>query len=59
LVVPVGDNQKLLEALLYIMDNYNTYNKNEIADEAKNSFSYPVIGQKFSDLYEEVLEGRI
>ena len=59
LVVPVGDNQKLLEALLYIMDNYNTYNKNEIAVAAKNSYSYLVIGQKFSDLYEEVLEGRI
>jgi len=59
LVVPVGDNQKLLESLLYIMDNYNTYNKNEIAKEAKKSFSYPVIGQKFSNLYEEVLEGRI
>jgi glycosyltransferase involved in cell wall biosynthesis len=56
LVVPVGDIQKLHEALLYIMDNYNIYNKNEIADEAKNSFSYPVIGQKFSDLYEEVQE---
>jgi glycosyltransferase involved in cell wall biosynthesis len=55
-VVPVGNQEKLLSGLTEVMDHYQLYNRNQIAENAKNAFSYPVIGQQFSKLYDEILK---
>ena len=53
-VVPVGNQEKLLSAMTEVMDHYHIYNRKKIAENAKNAFSYPVIGQQFSKLYDEI-----
>lgn len=55
-VVPVGNQEKLLSAMTEVMDHYHIYNRKQIAENAKNAFSYPVIGQQFSKLYDEILK---
>jgi glycosyltransferase involved in cell wall biosynthesis len=56
LIVPVEDAAKLQTALLYILDHIDQYNKNEIALDAKNRYSYAVIGKQFTALYQEIGE---
>jgi glycosyltransferase involved in cell wall biosynthesis len=55
-IVPVGNEEKLLQALNDVLDNYHVYNRNQIAEEAACKFSYPVTGQQFSRLYDEILQ---
>jgi glycosyltransferase involved in cell wall biosynthesis len=55
-LVPAGNEEKLLHALTEILDQVQFYNQTEIAVNAKNKFSYPVIGQQFSKLYDKILQ---
>lgn len=55
-LVPVGNQEKLLQALTEIIDQDQFYNKIKIAENATNKFSYPVIGQQFSNLYDKILQ---
>jgi glycosyltransferase involved in cell wall biosynthesis len=55
-VVPVGNQEKLLQALTEMLDQDQFYNKSEIAVNAINRFSYTVIGQQYSSLYDKILE---
>ncbi len=55
-IVPVRNEEKLLQALNELMNNYHAYNRYQIAEEAACKFSYPVIGQQFSQLYDEILQ---
>jgi glycosyltransferase involved in cell wall biosynthesis len=55
-IVPVGNEEKLLQALNEVLDKYHDYNRYQIAQEAACKFSYPVIGQQFSRLYDEILQ---
>jgi glycosyltransferase involved in cell wall biosynthesis len=55
-IVPVGNEEKLLQALNNVLDNYHVYNRYQIAEEAACKFSYPVTGQQFSRLYDEILQ---
>jgi glycosyltransferase involved in cell wall biosynthesis len=55
-VVPVGNEEKLMLALSEVIDTYQQYNHKQIANDAKNTFSYPVIGQQFSSLYDKILQ---
>lgn len=55
-VVPVGNEEKLLQALTEMLDQDQTYNRSEIAVNAINKFSYTVIGQEFSSLYDKILQ---
>ncbi len=56
LIVPVEDTAKMTTALMYMLDNIDDYNKNEIALDAKNRYAYPVIGKQFAVLYQEIGE---
>ncbi|MGL6266270.1 MAG: glycosyltransferase, partial [Chitinophagaceae bacterium] len=58
-VVPVGNQEKLLQALTEMLDQGLHYKKNEIASNAINKFSYGVIGQQFSRLYDKILQSGI
>jgi glycosyltransferase involved in cell wall biosynthesis len=55
-VVPVGNKEKLLLALIEILEQDHIYNKSDIAENAISKFSYPVIGQQFTNLYDEILQ---
>jgi glycosyltransferase involved in cell wall biosynthesis len=55
-LVPVGNEEKLLRALTEVLDQVHTYDCRKIAENASSKFSYPVIGQQFSTLYEEILQ---
>jgi glycosyltransferase involved in cell wall biosynthesis len=55
-VVPVGNEEKLLLSLIEVMDQYHKYDRKQIAEDAKRKYSYPVIGQQFSKLYDEILK---
>lgn len=55
-VVPVGNQEKLLQALNEMLDQHQLYNESVIAVNAKNKFSYKVIGEQFSSLYDKILQ---
>jgi glycosyltransferase involved in cell wall biosynthesis len=59
IVVPVGDAEKLVGCLIRLLDNGDNYDRETIALEAIKAYSYQCIGQKFSDLYAEILPGEI
>jgi glycosyltransferase involved in cell wall biosynthesis len=59
LIVPVDDTGKMLTALNFMLDHIDDYNKNEIALDAKNRYSYPVIGKQFAALYQEIGLGSV
>jgi len=55
ILVEAGNNKQLESAMLKMKNNYTIYDKNKIAEAAKNRFSYPVIGKQFDELYQSVL----
>lgn len=57
IVVPVGDTEKLVAGLIRLLDNGDNYDRAAIALEAIKAYSYQCIGQKFSNLYQEILPG--
>lgn len=50
-LVPPGDEAELLTAVDSMMDNYRTYDRARIREEAVKRFSYETVGQQFFDLY--------
>jgi glycosyltransferase involved in cell wall biosynthesis len=55
-VVPVGNKEKLLLALNEVLDEVTNYDRSKIAENANSQFSYRVIGQQFSSLYDKILQ---
>lgn len=56
ILVDVGDENQLITAIQYILDNLEKYNSKEIMDNAKNAFSYETIGKKHFEIYKEGLK---
>lgn len=56
LIVPAEDTEKMTAAMIYMLDHIDDYHKNQIALDAKNRYSYPVIGKQFAALYQEIGE---
>ena len=56
IIVPVDDTAKMISALIFMLNNIDLYNKKAIALDAKNRYSYPVIGKQFEALYQEIWE---
>ncbi|MBX2923502.1 MAG: glycosyltransferase [Chitinophagaceae bacterium] len=49
------DEQELRRAMLDMMENYELFNREKIADEAKKIYSYERIGGQFWDIYQQAL----
>lgn len=51
LVVPVGNEDALADAIQEVMNKRKSYDPHVIRQDAISKYSYPVIGQQFRDLY--------
>jgi glycosyltransferase involved in cell wall biosynthesis len=54
ILVKSRDEKDLLKALNFMLDNYKTYDRNYIRNEAVKKFSYDTIGQQFYNLYQSI-----
>lgn len=52
-LVQPNDSNALLGAMIDIQSNYLLFDQKKIAEDASKKFSYPVIAQKFDELYRE------
>ncbi|MEP6700486.1 MAG: glycosyltransferase [Bacteroidota bacterium] len=55
LLVNVKNEKILAEAMLEMTNKSALYNRKKIAEDAISKFSYPVIGKKLDEIYNEVL----
>ncbi len=55
-LVQPKDKQEIVQALFYMYDNYNRFNKRYISEYVKERFSSKIIGQKITELYEDILK---
>jgi glycosyltransferase involved in cell wall biosynthesis len=55
ILINKGDEFALFEAINSMLDNKNSYIKSELADYAVANFSYNVVGKKYHDIYQKVL----
>ncbi|HTN06232.1 glycosyltransferase [Agriterribacter sp.] len=54
-LVPSENEGDLLKAMIRMIDNYDAFNRYEIAKDAENKYNYGVIGKQFYSLYQQVL----
>jgi glycosyltransferase involved in cell wall biosynthesis len=57
ILVPSEKEDDLLDAMSYLLDNLDQYDRQKIAFSAKNKFSYEVVGRQFDESYHEVWAG--
>jgi L-malate glycosyltransferase len=55
ILVPAGDDVALAGAIDTMLDRYQYYLTGEIAEYARGSYSYKIIGNKLNEVYHEVL----
>ena len=51
ILVGAKDEKALAAAMMQVMDNYGSYDRKKIAEDAAGIFSYPVVGKKIDDIY--------
>lgn len=56
LLFPVDDVDALADAIKYMFENYQSYNRAKIAEDCKNRFSPEVIARQLTDVFEKVVE---
>ena len=56
LLFPVNDVDALADAIKYIFENYQSYDRAKIAEDCKNRFSPEVIARQLTDIFEKVVE---
>lgn len=54
IIVPVGDESSLANALQKLMQNYRQYNCQRISGEAAAKYAAPLIGSQFFGLYQQL-----
>lgn len=55
ILVDIGNENQLINAIQYILNNLDKYDSKKIMDSAKNAFSYETIGKKHFEIYKEAL----
>jgi len=55
ILVEAGNTFQLEEAMKKMIENYSSYDKKKIAEDAHGKFSYYIIGKKLDDLYKSVI----
>lgn len=58
ILVPPKDVEALREAIVHMLDNYQNYSPEKIAQYARERFSYKVVGKMLDDIYSGALEAR-
>jgi glycosyltransferase involved in cell wall biosynthesis len=53
-LIQPSDEEALIHATNYMLDNYLKYNTNKIRNYAVENFSYDVIGNKFLNIYRSI-----
>ena len=56
LLFPVDDVDALADAIKYMFNNYQSYDRQKIAEDCKNRFSPEVIAHQLTDVFELVLK---
>jgi len=52
-LIPTDDEAALLEAMLFIYNNYRLYNRDAIASEAESLFCYAAVGKQITGIYQQ------
>jgi L-malate glycosyltransferase len=55
IIIEPGNEDALLRSCVYMLDNYQNYNKTKLVDYALENFSYQSVGKKLSRIYNSVL----
>lgn len=55
LLVPIGDVAKLSDAIKYIYEHYQQYNRKAIANSCQSQFSSKVIAEQLTEIFEDVI----
>ncbi len=55
LLVPVDDVKLLANAILFMMDNFTSYNRNVIIEDCKSRFSPQAVALKLTKIFQEVV----
>ncbi len=55
ILIPAKDEQKLVEKLDYMLDNYQYFDSKAIQNEARKKFSYERVGKIIKSLYKKIL----
>jgi glycosyltransferase involved in cell wall biosynthesis len=56
LLIENEDMHALQNALQFMLNNFASYNNNDISKDAINMYSYEAIGKKFQNAYKEILK---
>ena len=59
ILVESENEEQLTAALDRMMNEYGKFDRKEIADTARQLFSYETIGKQFYDLYNEVTRNKV
>jgi glycosyltransferase involved in cell wall biosynthesis len=54
MLVEPGNDTGLMQKMRQMMENYQQYNRKQIAEKAKNIFSYEAVGKMFDVLYDTI-----
>ena len=54
ILVPVGDDVALAAAIETMLDRYDTFDPDQIAEHARRQYSHEAVGKMLSDVYREV-----
>jgi glycosyltransferase involved in cell wall biosynthesis len=55
ILVPTGDNAALAGAIDTMLDRYQSYDPEELAQYVRRNYSYEIIGKKLNEIYHNVL----
>ncbi len=55
ILIEKNNTRQLQEAIKYMIDNYQKYNKQKLNQFAQTNFTYEVVGKKFFEIYKSVL----
>lgn len=55
ILVPPKDIEALVDAIGYMLDNYQNYSSAKISRYAKDNFSYEVVGKKLDEIYRRIM----
>lgn len=54
ILVDPDSPEKLADAMLFMMDNSDKYDREKLSRDAKNKYSYDVIGKQITDIYKSI-----
>ncbi len=54
IIVEPGNQKQLEDAIIYMLDNCDSYNKEHMHGYAKSNFSYEAVGKKFYEIYRQI-----